>query len=225
MKLLLIEDYFPLVNSLKEGLSTKGYSLDCAMDGEEGLWYAENHPYDVIILDLMLPKLNGLRVLEILRKEGNLTPVLILTAKGDISDRVKGLDAGADDYLVKPFSIRELMARVRALVRRNHQLTSSIIEIGDLRIDTKKHSVRRGETAIALTRKEFAVLECLAIRKESIVSRQELLENLYDFDDEIGSNVIEVYIKSLRKKIDSGYEKKLIHTRRGHGYHIGDLIE
>ncbi len=225
MKILLVEDYLPLAQSLKEGFDEKGHKLDVAGDGEEGLWYTHHNTYDAIILDLMLPKMDGFHMLSILRTEGNRVPVLILTAKGDISDRVKGLDAGADDYMVKPFSIRELMARLRALVRRTSQHAVNTIKIDDLQIDLVRRIVRRGDRGISLTRKEFAVLECLAYRKDQVVNRREILEYLYELDDEVNSNVIEVFIKTLRKKIDEGYEKKLIHTKRGHGYYIGCVIE
>ncbi len=225
MKLLLIEDYQPLLESLKQGFLSHGIALDTASDGEEGLWYALNNEYAVIVLDLMLPKMNGLQVLKTIRKQHNRTPILILTAKGEISDRVTGLNLGADDYLSKPFSFKELLARVRALVRRSHQQVTNTIQVEDLIIDMQKHVVKRGIHTIELTQKEYAVLECLALRSGSVVSKQMIMENLYEFDHEVSSNVVDVHIKNLRRKIDHEFDSKLIHTKRGHGYFIGRAAE
>lgn len=225
MKLLLIEDYKPLLESLKQGFLSRGIALDLASDGEEGLWYALENVYDVIVLDLMLPKMNGLQILKTLRQQHNRTPVLILTAKGEVSDRVTGLNLGADDYLTKPFSFKELLARVRVLVRRSHQQVTNTIQVEDLVIDMQKHIVKRGMRTIELTQKEYSVLECLALRNGSVVSKQMILENLYEFDHEVSSNVVDVHIKNLRKKIDHDCEAKLIHTKRGHGYFIGRVSE
>ena len=221
MKILLVEDYQPLRESLADGLTAQGNAVDTALDGEEGLWYASENNYDVIILDIMLPKLDGYEVLQSLRTQGNNVPVLVLSAKGEIDDRIRGLDIGCDDYLVKPFAFAELVARLRALVRRRHDNPKSTIQIEDLQIDTAARRVTRQSKDIPLSKKEFALLECLALRTGHIVTRSEILESLYSFDDEVESNVVEVFIRSLRRKIDDPFETRLIHTKRGHGYFLG----
>ncbi len=225
MKILLIEDYQPLATSLKDGMKSKGFTIDLANDGEEGLWYTQNNSYDAIVLDLMLPKLDGLSVLKTLRREQNTTPVLILTAKGEVSDRVKGLNSGADDYLTKPFSFKEFLARIHALIRRSHRQVMNVIQVEDLTIDTFKHTIKRDGQKIQLTKKEYKILECLGMRKQTVVSKQDIMDNLYEFDDEVSSNVIEVHMMSLRRKIDHGFTMKLIHTVRGHGYYLGRAME
>ncbi|MCK4625719.1 MAG: response regulator transcription factor [Phycisphaerae bacterium] len=222
MKLLLIEDYAPLQKSLAKGLREAGYAVDVTGDGQEGLWYARSNDYDVIVLDLMLPEIDGLTILRNLRKEGNAVQVLILTAKDTVDDRVKGLDLGADDYLVKPFAFEELLARVRSLVRRNYESKSPVIRVGDLEINTSSRVVRRAGRVIDLTGREYALLEFLALRAGEVVTRTEIWEHIYDFNDESTSNVTDVYILYLRRKLEQGGQPRLIHTRRGFGYVLGD---
>ena len=224
MRLLVVEDYTPLRESLARGLRDTGYAVDVTGDGTEGLWYAENHPYDVIILDLMLPGLGGLDILRTLRATGNTVHVLVLTAKDSVKDRVAGLDLGADDYLVKPFAFEELAARLRALVRRRYDRNDPMIRVADLEVDTLKRSARRAGTVVPLSAREYALLEYLTSRAGHIVTRTELWEHVYDFAAEPGSNVLDVYISHLRRKIDDGHDKKLIHTKRGQGYLLGEDV-
>lgn len=222
MRLLLIEDYAPLRKSLAKGLREAGFAVDVTGDGEEGFWYAKSNDYDVILLDLMLPKMDGLTILRRLRKEGIAVQVLILTAKDTVDDRVKGLNLGADDYLVKPFAFEELLARVRALVRRNYESRSPVIRVADLEINTSTRVVRRTGEVIALTPREYALLEFLALRAGQVVTRAEIWEHLYDFEDESTSNVTDVYILYLRRKLERGGRPRLIQTRRGVGYVLGE---
>ena len=218
MRALVVEDYAPVRDAVQEGLTEAGFAVDAAANGEDGLWFAEQHPYDVVVLDIMLPKLDGLEVLRRLRAKGIAHPVLLLTAKDTVEDRVTGLDLGADDYLVKPFAFAELLARVRALVRRRYATTNPVLAIGDLAIDTAKRSVARGGTAIVLSAREYALLEYLAVRTGEIVTRTEIWDHVYDFRSEAQSNVVDVYIGYLRKKLG---QPSLIHTRRGLGYVLG----
>ena len=222
MRLLVIEDYPALRDSIARGLRDNGYAVDATGDGTEGLWYAENHPYDVILLDLMLPGVSGLDILKKLRATGNTTHVLVLTAKDTVEDRVKGLDLGADDYLVKPFAFDELLARLRAMVRRRYERVDPVIRVADLEVDTRARRARRGGAVIALSAREYALLEYLAHRKGHIVSRTELWDHAYDQAAAPGSNVLDVHISHLRRKIDDGHDQKLIHTRRGQGYVLGE---
>ena len=221
MRLLIVEDYALMREALARGLREQGYAVDTTGDGTEGLWYAENHPYDAVILDLMLPGVDGLELLRRLRAAGNRVPVLVLTARDTISDRVEGLDRGADDYLAKPFAFEELAARVRALVRRNYDHADSVLRIDDLEIDLRRRSVRRAGTPVQLSAREFALLEYLARRAGQVVSRAELMGHVYEANGEPWSNVLDVYISHLRRKIDDGHARKLIHTRRGQGYMLG----
>ena len=218
MRILLVEDYGPLRLSIAERLREAGYIVDHTADGREGLWFAKENQYSLAILDLMLPGVHGLDILREIRQSGKETAVLITTAKDGINDRVAGLDAGADDYLVKPFALEELMARVRALVRRSHGVKDAILRVGDLEVDTKRRSARRAEEEIELTSKEFALLELLALRTGEVVKRSDVWEQLYDFNQDIESNVVDVYIAHLRKKLEKPGLSKLIHTRRGEGY-------
>jgi len=220
MRALVVEDYAPVRDAVVQGLTENGFAVDSSANGEEGLWFAEQNPYDVIVLDLMLPKLDGIAVLRKLRAGGSRVPVLVLTAKDEVEDRVRGLDSGADDYLVKPFAFAELLARVRALVRRKYT-ASPIIVIADLEIDTTKRSVRRAGETIALSAREYALLEYLAHRTGELVSRTEIWEHVYDFRSDAQSNVVDVYIGYLRKKLERDDATKLIHTRRGQGYVLG----
>jgi two-component system copper resistance phosphate regulon response regulator CusR len=221
MRLLLIEDYRPLRQSLTKGLRENGFAVDATGDGKEGLWYATGNEYDVIILDLMLPGMDGLEILKRIRGEGRKTCVLILTAKDTVQDRVVGLDLGADDYLVKPFAFEELLARIRALLRRSYQEKSPRIEIDDLRIDLTGQRVWRGTEEIQLTPREYALLEYLAMRFGQMVSRTDIWEHVYEFNSSASSNVVDVYIGYLRKKIERPDKPALIHTARGRGYVLG----
>jgi DNA-binding response OmpR family regulator len=218
MRVLLVEDYMPLRESVTQALEEAGFAVDASADGEEGLWYARSSDYDAIVLDIVLPKLDGLSVLQQLRKAGSRTPVLLLTAKDTVADRVTGLDLGADDYLVKPFALEELLARVRALLRRKYDAADPIIRVQDLEVNTVSRIVRRGGERIDLTAREYALLEFLARRMGEIVSRTEIWEHVYDFRSTVESNVVDVYVGYLRKKIECGGLPRLIHTRRGQGY-------
>jgi len=221
MRALVVEDYAPIRKAVSEGLADNGFAVDSASDGEEGLWYAQQNPYDVIVLDLMLPKLDGLAVLAKLRAGGARTPILLLTARDGVDDRVKGLDAGADDYLVKPFAFAELLARVRALVRRAYDTRDPVIRVADLEVDTTKRAVKRAGESITLSAREYALLEYLALRTGQLVTRTEIWEHVYDFASDTHSNVVDVYIGYLRKKLERDGAPKLIHTRRGQGYLLG----
>ncbi len=218
MRMLVVEDEPSLIKTTARRLKEAGYSVDTAKDGQEGLGFAEVVDYDCIILDLMLPIMDGFTVLQKLRMKKIPTPVLILTAKDAIEDRVRGLDMGADDYLVKPFSFDELLARVRALLRRRGDDREVILRIGDLTLDTTTHIAKRGEKIIELTAKEYAMLEYLLRNKGMLVTRSQIIEHVWNYDFDYNSNVVEVYIRYLRRKIDDGFEQKLIHTMRGSGY-------
>jgi DNA-binding response OmpR family regulator len=218
MRVLLIEDHKPLVRALRQGLEEEGFAVDVAADGEEGDFKARTAEYDVIILDLMLPKVDGLTLLQKWRRDGIKTHVLVLTARSSIDDKVKGLDLGADDYLTKPFELNELIARLRALIRRNHQVKDPVLRVHDLEIDTAARTIKRGGKTIHLTPREFALLEFLAFHRGKVVSRSMIWEHLYDEQDENTSNVVDVYIRYLRNKIDKGFEPPLILTRWGEGY-------
>jgi DNA-binding response OmpR family regulator len=221
MKLLLVDDYLPLRKSVSKGLREAGYAVDVADDGENALWYATSGEYDVIVLDLVLPVLDGLSVLRELRLKKITTHVLIISAKDAVGDRIRGLDAGADDYLVKPFAFEELLARIRALIRRKYGQKGRAIPIEDLEIDTTSRRVWRDEEEIHLTLREYALLEYLALRQGETVSRTDIWEHLYDFADTCTSNVVDVYIGYLRKKIDLPGRPSLIRTVRGRGYALG----
>ncbi len=221
MRLLVVEDYPPLQQSLTKGLREAGFAVDATRDGAEGLWYATGAEYDVIILDLMLPNMPGLEILKKIRSRGNKAHVLILTAKDTVEDRVEGLDLGADDYLVKPFAFEELLARIRALLRRGYRRKNPKIKIKDLQIDLTTQKVRRGRHEISLTPREYALLEYLAVRAGETVSRTDIWEHLYEFDSAASSNVVDVYIGYLRKKLEQPGKPPLIHTIRGRGYLLG----
>jgi DNA-binding response OmpR family regulator len=218
VRVLLIEDHKPLVRNLQRGLEEEGFAVDTALDGEEGGYKAKTAEYDVIILDLMLPKVDGLTLLQNWRRTGLKTHVLVLTARGGIEDTVRGLDLGADDYLTKPFQLEELLARLRALVRRTHHIKDPVLRVHDLEIDTAGRTVKRGGQPIRLTPREYALLEFLAFHRGKVVSRSMIWEHLYDENDENTSNVVDVYIRYLRNKIDKGFEPPLIITRWGEGY-------
>jgi len=221
MRLLVAEDHPSLARSLADGLREEGYAVDLTFDGEEAEHLVTVNTYDAVILDLMLPRRDGWQVLKTIRRHNPQLPVLCLTARDAVDDRVKGLDLGADDYLTKPFDWQELMARVRAVVRRGHGQASPVITIGDLEIDLGKKTVERAGQSINLSAREYALLEYLAHRQGQVVSRSEIWEHLYDQHDETISNVVDVYIGYLRAKIDRAHDVKLIHTRRGMGYVLG----
>ena len=221
MRLLVVEDYRPLRESLAKGLREAGFAVDASGDGEEGLWYATSSDYDVIILDIMLPGRDGLDILTQLRAKGRQSHVLILTARDTLSDRVTGLDLGADDYLVKPFAFHELLARVRALIRRSYRTKNPLIEVQNLRIDLTLQKVWRGQEEIPLTPREYALLEYLATRAGQVVSRTDIWEHVYEFDSCTSSNVVDVYIGYLRRKVERSNARALIHTVRGRGYVLG----
>jgi DNA-binding response OmpR family regulator len=218
VRVLLVEDHKPLSRSLKRGLEEEGFAVDLAEDGEEADYKARTATYDIIVLDLMLPKKDGLTLLKEWRKSGLSTHVLVLTAKDTLDDKVAGLDIGADDYLTKPFQLAELMARLRALIRRRHQIKDPIIRVHDLEIDTAARAVKRAGQMIHLTPREFALLQFLAFHRGKVVTRTMIWEHLYDEYDENTSNVVDVYIRYLRTKIDKGFEVPLILTRWGEGY-------
>jgi DNA-binding response OmpR family regulator len=222
MRVLVIEDFEPLRRAIAKGLQKAGMAVDHTGQGEEGLWYARTNPYDAIILDLMLPGVDGLTILRKLRAEGSKHHILILTAMDTVDDRVRGLDAGADDYLVKPFAFDELLARVRAMIRRSYQAKSPEIQIGPLRIATTTQRVWIGERQVDLPAREYALLEFLALRAGEVVSRTDIWEHVYDFHSEAGSNVVDVYISYLRRKLDEPGKPSLIQTIRGRGYRLGD---
>ena len=221
MRVLVIEDYRPLQESLTKGLREAGFAVDTTRDGREGLWYATSNEYDVIILDLMLPGMGGLEILKKIRSQGHKSHILILTAKDTVEDRVAGLDLGADDYLVKPFAFEELLARIRALIRRNYNKKSSQIVVEDLRIDLNTQQVYRGDRLIQLTAREYALMEYLAVRAGEVVSRTDIWEHVYEFNSSAASNVVDVYIGYLRKKLQSDGKPALLHTMRGRGYLLG----
>lgn len=197
-----------------------GFSVDATGDGEEGLWYARSNDFDVVILDLMLPGIDGWTILERLRGEGSEVPILILTAKGAVEDRVRGLDLGADDYLTKPFALDELLARLRVLLRRRYKVRNPTIAVADLEIDTARQRVTRAGEAIELTAREYALLHYLALRRGEVVSRSEIWEHIYEFDSSASSNVVDVYISFLRKKTEGPDRPRLIRTHRGRGYSL-----
>jgi two-component system OmpR family response regulator len=218
MRILVVEDYPILRDGMVEGLQRQGFAVDASGDGDEGLWYATSNDYDLIILDLMLPGKDGLAILKAVRASGRDMPVLIITAKDGVDDRVHGLDLGADDYLVKPFALAELFARVRSMTRRRYGKRNPAIVIGDLTIDTVARTVRRGDRPVELTQREFALLEVLALRQGETLTRSEIAEHIYDFADASMSNVIDATMLRLRRKIDRPGLPALLQTRRGFGY-------
>jgi DNA-binding response OmpR family regulator len=218
VRVLLVEDQAALVKALRVGLEEEGFAVDAAFDGDEADAKARTTQYDVIVLDIMLPKVDGLTLLKRWRGAGIATHVMMLTAKGTLDDKVTGLDVGADDYLTKPFELEELLARIRALIRRGHQVKDPLIKIFDLTIDTAARRVDRAGQSIHLTPREYALLEFLAFHRGKVVTRTMIWEHLYDEYDENTSNVVDVYIRYLRNKIDKGFEPPLILTRWGEGY-------
>jgi heavy metal response regulator len=220
MKILLVEDEKKVASFIKRGLEEEHFTVDVAYDGKSGEFMALTSEYDLIILDILLPKKNGFEVLKSLRANGIQTPILILTAKGSIDDKVEGLNSGADDYLTKPFAFAELIARIRSLLRRTSSEKSNIIKVADLELDTVKHIAKRGEKIIELTAREYSLLEYFMRNKGRVLTRTMIAEHIWDYHFDTGSNIIDVYVRRLRKKIDEGFPKKLIHTIRGVGYII-----
>jgi DNA-binding response OmpR family regulator len=220
MKLLIVEDEGRMVELLRKGLEEEGHTVVCAPDGVEGLELARSCEFDVIILDVMMPKLDGYGLAGRLRTEKNLTPVLMLTAKDAVQDIVHGLDLGADDYMTKPFSFQELLARLRAIKRRRFIPHPATLQVADLRLDSATREVSRGETRISLTRTEYGLLEHLMERAGKVVARQRLIESVWGFDRDIEDNTLDVFVRSLRNKVDNNGREKLIHTVRGVGYMI-----
>ena len=218
MRLLYAEDEKDLNEVVTKTLIKNHYSVDSCFDGEEALDCLAAAEYDAVILDIMMPRVDGLAVLERLRAQGNRVPVLLLTARDGVSDRVKGLDSGADDYLVKPFALEELLARLRALLRRDGGRADHTYRLADLVVDCDARTARRGDVDIALSSKEFSILEYLVRNKGVVLSREKIEQHIWNFDYAGGSNVVDVYIRYLRKKIDDGFSPKLIHTVRGAGY-------
>jgi heavy metal response regulator len=218
MRILVAEDERKVASFIRQGLGEEGYAVDVASNGEEGLAMARDGVHDLIILDIGLPKMNGLQVLQELRRQKVTTPVLLLTVRATIEDKVLGLDAGADDYLTKPFAFQELVARVRALLRRRTEGGPAVLQFADLTLDPARHTAFRGGQKIDLTSKEFALLDYFMRNPGRVLTRTMIIEHVWDYDFDTGTNVVDVYVNYLRKKIDSDREPKLIHTIRGVGY-------
>lgn len=224
MRILVVEDEHRIANSIKKGLEQERYAVDVAYTGTDGFDLASTEDYDLIILDIMLPEMNGIEICKNLRKNKIHIPILMLTAKGQTEDKVEGLDAGADDYMTKPFSFDELLARVRALTRRQGTILNTTLLVEDLSLDNKQYLVKRGGQIIKLSSKEFSLLEYLITHKNLIVTKDQIIAHVWDYDADILPNTIEVYIKNLRSKIDKPFKNKkaLIQTVRGFGYKIGE---
>ena len=218
MRILVVEDEVKMAGLLKRGLEEEGYAVDVANTGANGLWAATENEYDALVLDLMLPDVSGLDVCRRLRSEGRWMPVLILTARDGVPDRVAGLDAGADDYMVKPFAFSELFARLRALIRRGAGERPAVVTVGDLSLDPASRSVARSGTQIELTAREFALLELLLRHAGEVLTRTRILEHVWDFAYDGGSNVVDVYVRYLREKVDRPFGRRSIETVRGSGY-------
>lgn len=218
MRILLVEDEARVAGFLARGLREQAYAVDRAADGEEAVYLASVNEYDLIVLDVMLPKKDGYAVCRELRAGGLRAPILMLTARDAVDDRVAGLDAGADDYLVKPFDFKELLARLRALLRRSGPPRPSVAQVADLTLDTASHAVERGGRRVSLTAKEYALLEFLMLHEGRVVGREQIAQHVWDDAFDPLSNVIDVYVKRLRAKVDAGFRPRLIHTRRGEGY-------
>lgn len=218
MRILVVEDEPKLNELIVKKLKSQGYTVDACLNGRDALDYFSCAEYDAVVLDIMLPGMSGLEILRTIRGRGDDTPVLLLTAKDSIEDRVNGLDRGADDYLVKPFSFDELMARIRVLIRRKSSKISNVLSLADLTVDCNSRTVTRGDIYIELSAKEFAILEYLIHNQGIVLSRDKISRHIWNYDYEGGSNVVDVYIRYLRRKIDDNFEPKLIHTVRGAGY-------
>jgi two-component system, OmpR family, response regulator len=219
MRVLVVDDEKKIADSIKRGLEQERFAVDVAYDGEEGYDLASMESYDVIVLDVMMPKMDGFEVCRKLREDENHTAILMLTAKGEVEDKVAGLNVGADDYLPKPFAFEELVARIKALTRRPKETVPSKLKAADLELDTATFEVKRGEKPIELSKKEFALLEFLLRHKDKVLSKDQIIQNVWDYESDVLPNTVEVYIKYLRKKIDAG-AKPLIETIRGFGYKL-----
>ena len=224
MRILLVEDDVTIARLLKEGLEDEAYAVDVANDGSEGYRTAVADDYDVIILDIMLPGMNGYEVCRALRNDGNKTPILMLTARDAERDIVEGLDTGADDYLAKPFSFDVLLARIRALLRRPNEKLEEIIQVGDLKLDPSSKRVTRASQEISLTAKEYGVLEYLMRNKGKVLSKEQIISHVWDFDADVLPNNVELFIMFLRRKIDKPFKSKLIHTVSGFGYKLEEKL-
>ncbi|HEV8651472.1 MAG TPA: response regulator transcription factor [Actinomycetes bacterium] len=220
MRVLVVEDEKRLAAGLRNGLEAEGFAVDVALDGTDGLWMARENPYDAIVLDIMLPGVNGYKVCATLREEGVWTPILMLTAKDGEWDEVEALDTGADDYLTKPFSYAVLLARLRALLRRGARERPVVLEAGDLRLDPAARRAWRGEAEVELTTRELALLEFLLRRRGEVVSKREILEHVWGYDFEGDPNIVEVYVRHLRNKLDRPFDRDSIQTLRGAGYRL-----
>jgi two-component system, OmpR family, response regulator len=220
MKILIVDDERNLAFALKRGLQAEGASVDIAFSGTDGLWMARESPYDALVLDIMLPGINGFQVCDRLRRDGNWTPILMLTAKDGELDEAEALDAGADDYLTKPFSYVVLQARLRALLRRGVKERPSMLTTGDLTLDPAARRCRRGSTELSLTAREFSILEYLMRHPDEVVSKRDLLDHVWDYDFEGDPNIVEVYVRYLRNKIDRPFGRHTIETVRGSGYRV-----
>ncbi len=224
MKVLVVEDEKRLANLLKKGLEENAFVVDICYDGVEGLYLVETAPYDAVVLDVMMPKMDGFTMLRRMREQGIETPVIMLTARGEVENRIKGLNIGADDYLPKPFDFAELLARLTAVIRRNKGQPASQLCIADLHLDLNAKTAGRGGVDISLTSKEYAILEYLALNQGRVISRTEISEHVYDMNFDLDSNIIDVYINRLRKKIDRDHPSPLIHTKRGEGYILSEEL-
>lgn len=220
MRILLAEDEAKVAAHVSQGLKADGYAVDIATDGEEAVWLAENYPYDLVLLDIMLPGRDGVMVLRHLRKKGLNVPVIFLTARGEPEDRVRGLDAGADDYLVKPFLLSELQARIRAVLRRQRPQPTNTLRVGDLELDLLSRKARRGGQEIELTNREYALLELLMTNSPKVMTKSAIIEHVWDQHFDSGTNVVNVYMNYLRRKVDLPGMKPLLHTVRGIGFTV-----
>jgi len=220
MRVLVVDDERRLAAGLRNGLEAEGFAVDVALDGDDGLWMAREHPYDAIVLDILLPGINGYKLCGTLRQDGIWTPILMLTAKGGEWDEVEGLDTGADDYLTKPFSYAVLVARLRALLRRGARERPVVLEAGDLRLDPAARRAWRGQAELELTPRELALLEFLLRRRGEVVSKREILQHVWDDDFEGDPNIVEVYVRRLRGKLDRPFGRQTIQTVRGAGYRL-----
>ena len=220
MRILIAEDERDLNRLIVKVLEKEGYGVDACFNGKEALYYLENTEYDAAVLDIMMPGMDGLEVLRAVRKKGLDLPIMLLTARDSIADRVTGLDTGADDYLIKPFDFDELLARIRSMTRKRSSHTSSVLTVGDLTLDTGSHTARRGDRVIDLSAREYAILEYLCMNPGIVLSREKIENHIWNYDYSGGTNVVDVYISYLRKKIDGGCDKKLIRTVWGAGWMI-----
>ena len=226
MRILLVEDEHKISSYIKRGLEESGYAVDAVFTGQDALDWAESTPYDAIILDILLPEMDGLAVCHELRQRGDRTPILMLTARDTVDDRVAGLDAGADDYLIKPFALKELLARLRAVTRRTVEVPKSpVLAVANLTLDPTTHRVTRAGKTIDLPAKEFAVLECLMRSAGRVLTRTQITEHVWSYNTYNQSNVVDVYIRNLRRKIDDAFEPKLLHTLRGVGYRLSEMCD